>query len=96
MEKFGLGKKWFWIGIVCGFHIGFGLIYGISLAFEKKFRKEAIIIIAWTITWFILTSIWLIPFLRTKGLLTTPVYQSSAQQGLESLKPGDIIPTLPQ
>jgi len=99
MEKFGLGKKWFWIGIVCGFHIGFGLIYGISLAFEKKFRKEAIIIIAWTIVWFVLQSQLLVPFLQTRGLYPTPVYQSSSSQTLESLIPGGTIlstSTLPQ
>ena len=57
-EKFKLGKKWFWIGIVMGFNPIFGLIYGIALLLEKAFRKEALIIIVWTLIW----SLVLIPF----------------------------------
>lgn len=99
MEKFGLGKKWFWIGIVCGFHIGFGLIYGIALAFEKKFRKEVMIIITWTIVWFVFQSQFLVPFLQTRGLYPVPVFESQMSQEIEALKlGGTILPTstLPQ
>ena len=62
MDKFKLGKKWFWIGIVMGLNPVFGLIYSIALLTEKDHRKEGIIIIAWTIIWAIISyylSIWL-------------------------------------
>ena len=92
MEKFKLGKKWFWIGMVCGFHIGFGLIYGIALFLEKKFRKEALIIILWTIIWFILCSTLIVPFLKARGLLPTLVVEPRTIQFKGGFKPGDILP----
>lgn len=52
IDKFKLGKKWFWIGIVISiFNAAAGLVYGIALAIEKEHRKEGLIIIAWAIVW---------------------------------------------
>ena len=55
-------RKWFWIGIVMGLNPVTGLVYGIGLLFESSYRKEAVIIIVWTIVWAIasyLLSYWL-------------------------------------
>jgi len=68
-EKFKLGKKWFWIGIVFGLNPIFGLIYGIALVCEKKFRKEGLIIIGWTIVWYLVFGFVLSPALVRKGYL---------------------------
>ena len=44
-DKFKLGKKWFFVGIVIALLHGLsGLIFGIALALEKKYRKEGSII----------------------------------------------------
>jgi len=45
-DKFKIGKKWFWICLICSILAPLvGLIMGIGLIFEKK-TKEALIIIA--------------------------------------------------
>lgn len=44
-DKFKLGKKWFWIGIAIAlFNILSGLVFGIALMMEKKYRREGLII----------------------------------------------------
>ncbi|MFA5386359.1 MAG: hypothetical protein WC297_01715 [Candidatus Paceibacterota bacterium] len=68
-QKFKLGKKWFWIGIVLGFSPVFGIIYGLSLLLERNYRKEGLIIILWAIAWFVLSSVLITPWLRAQGLL---------------------------
>ena len=71
MDKFKLGKKWFWIGIATGFiNPILGLVYGIALAVEKDHRKEGIIIIAWTIAWAVI-AYYLSTWLVERGYLPT-------------------------
>ncbi len=50
-------RKWFWIGIVISLFLPPipGFIFGFALLTEKPYRKEALIIIIWTIVWAILT-----------------------------------------
>jgi ABC-type transport system involved in cytochrome c biogenesis permease subunit len=51
-DKFKLGKKWFWIGIVTAFlNIIAGLVYGIALTFEKEHRREGLVIIGFVVLW---------------------------------------------
>lgn len=47
-------RKWFWTGILLCFIAPPipGLIYGIAMLTEKRYRKEGLIIIAWSIIWF--------------------------------------------
>lgn len=74
VDKFKLGKKWFWIGIVIAFiHALAGLIYGIVLLLEKNHRREGIIIVAFAIAWALLSYFvvgpWLLDWMAAKGLL---------------------------
>lgn len=70
IDKFKLGKKWFWVGIVVSiFNAIAGLIYGISLAIEKEHRKEGLIIIAWAIIWVLIIYFVIGPYLIKSGLL---------------------------
>jgi hypothetical protein len=55
MDRFKLGKKWFWIGIVMGLNPVFGLIYSIALLTEKDHRKEGLVILCWTIIWAVIS-----------------------------------------
>ncbi|MEK7574560.1 MAG: hypothetical protein AAB514_03465 [Patescibacteria group bacterium] len=55
MDRFKLGKKWFWIGIVMGLNPVFGLIYSIALLTEKDRRKEGMVVLIWTIAWAIIS-----------------------------------------
>ena len=69
-DKFKLGKKWFWIGIIISiFNIVGGLVYGIVLLLEKNHRKEGIIIIAWAIIWTLFSFFVIGPYLVKSGLL---------------------------
>ncbi len=46
MEKFKIGKKWFWIGIAFAIVSPIiGIIFGICLLVEKNYRKEGLIIL---------------------------------------------------
>ncbi len=73
-NKFGLWKKWFWVGIVVSIvNIITGLVYGIALAMEKEYRKEGYIIIVFAIAWFALSALVIVPVLYSSGLL--PHYQ---------------------
>jgi len=73
-NRFGLWKKWFWIGIVIAIiNVTAGLVYGIALALEKENRKSGIIIIAVAIMWFIFAGYFLGPWLVKSGVL--PNYQ---------------------
>jgi len=74
IDKFKLGKKWFWIGIVVAFiHALAGLIYGITLVLEKDHRREGIIIIAFAIAWalfsYFVVGPWLLNWMTAKGLI---------------------------
>lgn len=67
MERFKLGKKWFWIGII--FSILFpliGIIYGVCLLIEKNYRKEGLIIITCAILFAALLYFG-VKFLQTSG-----------------------------
>ena len=69
-DKFKLGKKWFWIGIIISiFNIIAGLVYGVVLLLEKDHRKEGIIIIAWAIIWTLFSFFVIGPYLVKSGLL---------------------------
>ena len=73
-DKFTLGKKWFWIGVVLAIiNIIAGLVYGIALAIEKDKRKEGYIIIAVAIVWYIFAGFFLGPWLTNAGVI--PHYQ---------------------
>lgn len=70
VDKFKLGKKWFWIGIIIAiFNVAAGLIYGIALAIEKDHRKEGLIIVAWAIIWASIIYFVIAPYLVESGLL---------------------------
>jgi len=71
-DRFGLGRKWFWIGIAVAFtsvNVVAGLIYGIALAVEKDHRSEGAIIIVFTLVWFAVATLWLGPLLVDSGFL---------------------------
>jgi len=45
-DKFKLGKKWFWLGIIIAILNPLaGLVFALFLLFEKKFKKESLIIL---------------------------------------------------
>jgi len=46
-------RKWFWIGMVIALFLPPvpGLVFGIGLYTEKPYRKEALIIIVWSLVW---------------------------------------------
>ena len=69
-DKFGFGKKWFWIGIIVSFfHFAAGLIYGLALIFEKDRRKEGLIIMVFAVIWFLLNFFIIGPWLVKSGFL---------------------------
>lgn len=70
VDKFKLGKKWFWVGIVVSiFNIIAGLIYGVVLIFEKDHRKEGVIIVAWAVIWTLIGFFVISPYLVKSGLM---------------------------
>jgi uncharacterized membrane protein len=70
-DRFKLGKKWFWIGLVIAIiNMLSGLIYGIALTLEKDRRKEGIFIFLISILWFIFASYFLSPWLTKKGVMS--------------------------
>ena len=57
-------RKWFWIGIAVAIFSGIsGLIYGTALLREKIYKKEALLIIGWSIIWFLIFTLFILPFL---------------------------------
>lgn len=49
-DKFGLYKKWFWIGVVVAFLNSIaGIVYSVALLVEKEHRKEGLILLGWTL-----------------------------------------------
>jgi di/tricarboxylate transporter len=70
VDKFKLGKKWFWVGVVVAtLNIVAGLVYGILLVLEKDHRKEGIIIAAWAIIWALIGFFVIGPYLVKSGLM---------------------------
>jgi len=70
VDKFKLGKKWFWIGIVVStLNIVAGLVYGVALVVEKDHRKEGLIVMAWAIIWALIGFFVIGPYLIKSGLL---------------------------
>lgn len=79
-DKFALGKKWFWIGVVVSFlHPVAGIIYAIALLTDgkEKYLKEALIIALVGIVWTIITYFWIAPWLRDMNLLPKYTLPSS-------------------
>ena len=68
-DKFALGKKWFWIGMVFGLNYISGFIFGIALVIERKHRREGLIILGFTAAWLFFTFIILGPWLKQMGWL---------------------------
>ncbi len=70
LDKFKLGKKWFWIGVVMALlNVAGGLVYGITLATEKKHRQEGLIIILVAIVWAVAGYFLIGPWLIKAGLV---------------------------
>ncbi len=70
IDKFKLGKKWFWIGIIVAtLNVFGGLIYGLVLLFEKDHRKEGAIIMCWAIVWALIGFFVIGPWLVNSGLM---------------------------
>lgn len=70
IDKFKLGKKWFWIGIIVAtLNIIAGLVYGITLVIERDHRKEGLIIIVWAIIWALILFFVIGPYLVESGFL---------------------------
>jgi len=73
-SQFGLGRKWFWIGVVIAIaNMVAGLVYGIALMVEKDRRKEGLIIVIFAIAWYFFAGYFLGPWLVNAGIL--PHYQ---------------------
>lgn len=68
-DKFALGKKWFWVGLVLGLNLFAGLVFGIALVLEKDRRKEGLIILGFTVVWALVGFFWLGPWLLKLGIL---------------------------
>jgi di/tricarboxylate transporter len=85
VDKFKLGKKWFWVGIVVStLNIVAGLVYGITLVIEKDHRKEGLIIMAWAIFWALISFFVIGPYLVKSGLLPKfQIIQTSPYQGVQ-------------
>ena len=69
-SRFALGKKWFWIGMVVALlNVTAGLLYGIALLTEKKYRKEGLIIAIFAVVWAVVSFFLIGPWLIKSGLL---------------------------
>lgn len=68
-DKFALGKKWFWIGMVMALNTIMGIVYGIALVIEKKHRREGLIILVFTFAWAVFGYFILAPWLKETGIL---------------------------
>jgi len=74
-EKFKLGKKWFWIGIVIsGINPLAGLVYGIALILEKSYRKVGLVLLLITIVFAIIAG-FSFQFLLKKGIIHAVRYE---------------------
>ena len=92
MDKYKLGKKWFWLGIF--FSILFplvGLIYGIVFLTEKNNRREAIIIVSISLL-FILFFAFSYLYFSKKGVKVIPSYKIEIKGKPVHFKVGDIVP----
>lgn len=70
IDRFKLGRKWFWIGIVVAtLNSVAGLIYGMVLLLEKNHRKEGVIIAVWAIIWALIGYFIIGPWLIKSGYL---------------------------
>ena len=69
-DKFRLGGKWFWIGLVMALiNSAAGLIYGIALVAEKNHRKAGLVIIVFSLVWAYASFFFVGPWLLKSGLL---------------------------
>jgi len=77
-------RKWFWIGIALCFITPPipGLIYGIAMLTENRYRKEGLIIIAWSIIWFVFVTI-ILAFLIKNGYFH---FNLPAESALKAIK----------
>ncbi|MDO8521722.1 MAG: hypothetical protein Q7S08_00350 [bacterium] len=66
-------RKWFWVGMAVALFLPPmpGFIFGFSLLTEKSYRREALIIICWTIIWAAFM-FWLGQYILGARLITPP------------------------
>lgn len=66
-------RKWFWVGMAIALFLPPipGFIFGFSLLTEKPYRREALIIICWTIIWAAFM-FWLGHYILGTRILATP------------------------
>lgn len=70
-DRFKLGKKWFWIGMVVAlFSVAAGLLFGIALLTEKDHRKEGLIIVIFALVWAAVSMFVIAPLLIKSGFLS--------------------------
>lgn len=70
VDRFKLGKKWFWIGfVVATLNLVGGLVYGLALLAEKEHRQEGLVILGWAIVWFLIGFFFIGPWLIKIGLI---------------------------
>ncbi len=89
MEKFKLGKKWFWIGVaICFIYPIAGLVYAIALLCEKAYRKEGWILIA------IVLILGLIGGMAASYFINKGYFTPGSWQFIKSPKEGEILPLI--
>lgn len=86
MDRFKLGKKWFWIGVILSLLQPLaGLVFAIALVLEKDHRKEGGILIIVSLVIGI-GGYYFQQYLTAQGIYIPPRFQF-----IESFKEGDII-----
>ncbi len=91
MDRFKLGKKWFWIGVVISLVYPLaGLIYAIALVCEKNYQKEGWILIVISLILGVI-GVLLSNYFVNKGWLSLPTWHI-----IHSPKEGDILPLINQ
>jgi len=91
MDRFKLGKKWFWIGVVLSLLQPLaGLVFAIALVLERERRKEGWILIIIT---FVLAigGYYLQQYLKAQGIYAP----ATLQFGRSLFKEGSIITPTP-
>jgi hypothetical protein len=88
VDKFKLGRKWFWVGVIMAIASFLsGLIYGLFLIFEKDHRKEGMVILALTIIWWILFYSIIYPYLVEANIIMPWIKPSAFNLGTIEIMP---------